>query len=213
MAEDSHYTFREAGEFELIVRRSRFLGWAVPAASHAAAQDWVCRLRAAHPKANHHVSAWRVLATGQSLEHRFDDDGEPGGTAGRPILQVLAGRSLVNAAVIVVRYFGGIKLGAGGLVRAYGETAAKAADAAVTTEIIPQLRLRIVVPFEHIATIESWAQRSQVAIAARTYEPEPGWTVLIPAVEEAPVRALLTDLTHGTARIEPVGEQGPGDSG
>ncbi len=209
MAGDSLFRICSPGTHELIVRKSRFLALAAPAESHEAAQVLLAGQRAGHPKANHHVSAWRIADLGGEgsprIEHRFDDDGEPGGTAGRPLLQVLEGRSLVGAAVVVVRYFGGIKLGAGGLVRAYGEAAAHAADAARIEEIIPKVRLRLTVPFDHLAAVETWAQRHGIEIEQRDYQPEPCWTVVIPASEEAQARAVLRDLSQGTVRIDRVG--------
>lgn len=211
MAPESLFRIRTPGRFELLVRKSRFLAWAAPVATHEAAQALLAARRAAHPKANHHVSAWRVAdlaAEGPPvIEHRFDDDGEPGGTAGRPLLQALEGRALVGAAVIVVRYFGGVKLGAGGLVRAYGEAAAKAADDARIEAIIPKVALRVTVPFDHLAAVETWAQRPGVEIEARDYQPEPCWTVVIPSSEEPRVREVLRDLTQGAVRIEREGRR------
>jgi uncharacterized YigZ family protein len=106
---------------ELVIRKSRFLGCVQPVAGRAEAQAVVARLRAEHPGAAH--VCWALLAGGQSAAN---DDGEPGGTAGRPMLEVLRHQQLEGVLATVVRYFGGVKLGAGGLVRAYTDAVAQA---------------------------------------------------------------------------------------
>ena len=106
---------------ELVIRKSRFLGCVQPVAGRAEALAVVERLRAEHPGAAH--VCWALLAGGQSAAN---DDGEPGGTAGRPMLEVLRHQQLEGVLATVVRYFGGVKLGAGGLVRAYTDAVAQA---------------------------------------------------------------------------------------
>ena len=106
---------------ELIIKKSRFIGCVQPMADRASAQAVVDALRQQHPGAAH--VCWALLAGGQSAAV---DDGEPGGTAGRPMLDVLRHQDLEGVLATVVRYFGGVKLGAGGLVRAYTDTVAQA---------------------------------------------------------------------------------------
>lgn len=106
---------------ELSIKKSRFIGCVQPVADRAAAQAVVARLKAEHPGAAH--VCWALLAGGQSAAN---DDGEPGGTAGRPMLEVLRHQDLEGVLATVVRYFGGVKLGAGGLVRAYTDCVAQA---------------------------------------------------------------------------------------
>lgn len=127
---ESHGPAREGfGESE--DRGSRFLAWVFPVQNEEEFQARLAALRAEHPKARHHCWAWRLLDA-----YRFSDDGEPGGTAGRPLLQALEAARLEQAAVICVRYFGGVKLGTGGLVRAYSLAAAAAAAAAGRARIV-----------------------------------------------------------------------------
>jgi len=106
---------------DLIVKKSRFIGCVQPVVDRAAAQAIVDSLRIEHPGAAH--VCWALMAGGQSAAN---DDGEPGGTAGRPMLEVLRHHDLESVLATVVRYFGGIKLGAGGLVRAYTDSVAQA---------------------------------------------------------------------------------------
>lgn len=124
------------------VRGSRFIVDIAPATSDDEARGEVKRVAADFPDASHHCSAWRLVSP--QIE-RANDDGEPSGSAGRPILAQLAGRNAVNAVAIVTRYFGGTKLGVGGLVRAYGGATGEALDA---TTLVPWIA-ETVFEFEH----------------------------------------------------------------
>src|SRR5689334_14462556 len=121
-------TLERSTSLEQIIKKSRFVATAAPVANEHAAKDFI----AAHsdPGANHNCWAWRV---GQN--YRCSDDGEPSGTAGKPILQAMDRLSLDNVAVVVTRWFGGILLGSGGLIRAYGGTAAACLRAGTLIEI------------------------------------------------------------------------------
>jgi len=121
---------------ELLVKKSRFIGCVQPVADRAAALEIVAGLRAAHPGAAH--VCWALMAGGQSAAN---DDGEPGGTAGRPMLEVLRHQQLEGVLATVVRYFGGVKLGAGGLVRAYTDAVAQALLGAARIERVAQRTL------------------------------------------------------------------------
>lgn len=105
---------------EIEIKRSKFIAYLIPVTSF---ENTLQRLKEEHPKARHFVSAFTRINTYDQLEQGSSDDGEPKGTSGKPTLAVLNGEQLVNCAIITVRYFGGIKLGTGGLVRAYAESA------------------------------------------------------------------------------------------
>src|SRR4051812_41080368 len=115
---DRYLTVARAGVHESEIKRSRFLCAVAPAGSEEAAQDFVRRVRKEHPTASHNCFAYVIGPDGRL--HRASDDGEPGGTAGTPMLQVLLGREVRDTVAVVTRYYGGIQLGAGGLARAYG---------------------------------------------------------------------------------------------
>lgn len=121
-------TVRGHGIAEIIVKKSRFVAQTTMAESEEEARDFIDRVKAEHKGATHNVSAYRVGKS--SVIERFDDDGEPSGTAGLPVLSVIIKEGLVDVVVVVTRYFGGILLGARGLVRAYGEAAKEAIHAA-----------------------------------------------------------------------------------
>ena len=127
---------------ELLIKKSRFLGCVQPVAGRAEALQVVERLRAEHPGATH--VCWALLAGGQSAAN---DDGEPGGTAGRPMLEVLRHQHLEGVLATVVRYFGGVKLGAGGLVRAYTDAVAQALLQAVKLTLQRTLQFACRVPY------------------------------------------------------------------
>jgi uncharacterized YigZ family protein len=158
-------------DHELIIKKSRFIACVQPMADRAGAQQVVARLRAEHPGAAH--VCWALLAGGQSAAV---DDGEPGGTAGRPMLDVLRHQDLEGVLATVVRYFGGVKLGAGGLVRAYTDSVAQALLKAEKVAIVRQRQLRCAVsyPMEGLvrrelelagAVLEQVAHGEQVSFA------------------------------------------------
>ena len=128
---------------ELVVKKSRFLGCVEPCADRAAALARVAALRAEHPGAVH--VCWALLAGGHSAAN---DDGEPGGTAGRPMLDVLRHQGLDGVLATAVRYWGGVKLGAGGLVRAYTDCIAQALLTAEKIERVAQVELGCELPYE-----------------------------------------------------------------
>ncbi len=128
-----YLSFAGQGQAEFTERGSRFIGICAPVSGENAAKDFLAGVRKQHPDASHNVFAYR-LRDGAA---RASDDGEPSGTAGAPVLDVLTRRELLDAVLVVTRYFGGTLLGAGGLVRAYSHTASLAADAAGIAELRP----------------------------------------------------------------------------
>lgn len=155
---------------ELLIKKSRFLGYIHPVPDRAAAQAIVARLRAEHPAAAH--VCWALLAGGQSAAV---DDGEPGGTAGRPMLDVLRHQDLEGVLAAVVRFYGGVKLGAGGLVRAYTDTVAQAL---LTVEKVPIVRytaLRCTLPY----ALEGLLRRELAAAGAELLEVAHGQEVSV----------------------------------
>lgn len=151
------FTLAASYHSDLSVKKSRFIGCVQPVADRAAAQAIVEALRSEHPGAAH--VCWAVMAGGQSAAN---DDGEPGGTAGRPMLEVLRHHQLEGVLATVVRYFGGVKLGAGGLLRAYTECIAQAVAGATLVALVRQRRMQCAVPY----AIEGLLRREIVAAGA-----------------------------------------------
>ena len=123
---DGYRTVRNAAEAAFTERRSRFIGYICPVQTEAQALEFIARIRKKHPDATHNVYGYILREQNKT---RYSDDGEPQGTAGLPVLQVLKNEQLTDVAVVATRYFGGVLLGGGGLVRAYTHTAKIAVDA------------------------------------------------------------------------------------
>lgn len=142
----SRLTLERPWSHELEVKHSRFVARAAPVAGPEEALAYVQAVR--DPQATHNCWAYRV-----GSQYRFSDDGEPSGTAGRPILSAIEGQGLDGVVVVVTRYFGGIKLGAGGLVRAYGSAASECLRQAPKRVIVPRVRCALEAPFEFSNTL------------------------------------------------------------
>jgi uncharacterized YigZ family protein len=151
------FTLAEPVHSELVIKKSRFIGCVRPVADRTAALAVVASLRAEHPAAAH--VCWALMAGGQSAAN---DDGEPGGTAGRPMLEVLRHQEIEGSLATVVRYFGGVKLGAGGLVRAYTDAIAQALLDATLVPLVRQRSLRCAVPY----ALEGLVRREMAAVGA-----------------------------------------------
>lgn len=145
-------------ENELNIKRSRFLCYMSRISSEEDARSFIDSIRQLHPTARHHCTAFRYQVEDEVRE-RSNDDGEPAGTAGRPMLAVLNGHNLVNVCAVVVRYFGGIKLGTGGLVRAYGDSVTgayqRAEDSNRIVKRMPTQLWRVECPMADIGRWES----------------------------------------------------------
>ncbi|MBD9492702.1 MULTISPECIES: YigZ family protein [unclassified Ensifer] len=177
------------------VKKSRFLAFAAPITDEQAAKDFL----AAHsdPTANHNCWAWRI---GQA--YRFSDDGEPSGTAGKPILAAIDGQELDRVAVVVTRWFGGILLGSGGLVRAYGGTAALCLRAAEKIEMIETVRATVALDFSDMALIKARLLARDVAIINESFTDKgPVLTVELRKDEAEAILAMVLDLSRGKAVV------------
>lgn len=143
----------KASECEEIIKKSRFIGIISPCPSERDALLLLKKLHEQHPAANHIVYAYRIQ-TPDGLVCRFYDAGEPSGTAGKPIFQHLEGKQLINLIVVVIRYFGGVKLGAGGLTRAYGNVAKQAIESAEITDYIEMANLTLTLEYNQLQMLE-----------------------------------------------------------
>ena len=178
------------------IKRSRFIAVALRADDAQAALDGLAEVR--DPSATHNCWAYRV-----GDAYRFSDDGEPAGTAGRPILSAIEGQGVDRVMVVVARHFGGVKLGAGGLVRAYGGTAAECLRTAKRVELRPRARLRVAIDFGDVGALYPLAERAGAVKLAERYD-ENGVIVEL-ELDAAAADALesgLRNATRGNARIE-----------
>ncbi len=164
------FSLASPAHHELIIKKSRFIACVEPVTGRDQAQLRVAQLKAQHPDAAH--VCWALLAGGQSAAN---DDGEPGGTAGRPMLDVLRHQDLQGVLATVVRYFGGIKLGAGGLVRAYTDAVAQALLAAEKIPVVKRIHLACSVPY----ALEGLVRREVELAQAELLEVEHGSVVTL----------------------------------
>jgi uncharacterized YigZ family protein len=143
----SYQTLKRAITARLEIKKSEFIAYAYPVTSREQAMFHVEQLREQYPDARHFCWAYIIGDPDNTTSAGFDDDGEPSGTAGRPILNVLQHKSIGNVIIIVVRYFGGIKLGAGGLTRAYAGSAQAAVDEMTLNPYVPMAQIQILAEF------------------------------------------------------------------
>lgn len=199
-------TVRGSGEHEIEIRRSRFIGAVAPVASTAEARAFAAARRTAHPTARHHCFAY--VTGGADRVEKASDDGEPSGTGGAPILEVLKKRELMDVAAVVSRYFGGVLLGAGGLIRAYGQAAARAVDTAGVVELRPAALITVTVGYEHAGRLESELREAYPIHAVRYGAPGGvALDVAVPEQELERFRSRLADRTAGAATAERVGTE------
>ncbi|MEB2484181.1 YigZ family protein [Burkholderia multivorans] len=179
---------------ELEIRKSRFIAHAIPVEDREAAMQALQQLRDAHPTATH--VCWALLAGGQS---GMSDDGEPSGTAGRPILEVLRHHDLDGVLGAVVRYYGGVKLGAGGLVRAYTDAIASALLDAERVARIRHTRFAIEIGYPDEARVRRWIEQAGYELADSAYGMTVRLVIRLPETAEAGAKTALFDLTQGRA--------------
>lgn len=190
------FTLQATATFEQDIKKSRFRAVAGPIAGEQAARDFV----AAHsdPAANHNCFAWRI---GQV--YRFSDDGEPSGTGGKPILQAIDGQALDGVAVVVTRWFGGILLGSGGLVRAYGGTAAACLRTMDKIELVVRVEARVTCVFSDLALVKArLAAAPGVRIDnERFIDTGAELAVALPEKSADTITRMLVDITAGRATV------------
>ena len=189
---------KQCSEAEYTVNRSRFIGRCFPVESEEAALCLLGDIRKKHWDATHNCFAYRI---GENAAARFSDDGEPGGTAGKPIMDVLTGRELTNVLCVVTRYFGGILLGAGGLVRAYSKSAADAVTKAGVVSYLPGTVLDIPMDYSRYGALEGFiranAEVRNVAFAQNV--------VVTVAVENTNLLKFMKEVTERSdGRCTPV---------
>lgn len=182
-------------EFVQDIKKSRFIGQAAPIGSEEDAKAFLAKV--SDPAANHNCWAWRL---GQA--YRFSDDGEPSGTAGKPILQAIDGQDLDGVMVVVTRFFGGILLGSGGLVRAYGGTAAQMLRAAEKREIIPLITGECAVSFSDLALVKARLTAIPHLVLAESFTAEGvDLAVTLRQGDEDQAIRLVRDLTSGRSEL------------
>lgn len=151
------------------VERSRFIAWLCHAPDVAAFDAMLAEARRTHPSASHHCSAYIAGPPGEQQAIGFSDDGEPGGTAGRPMFQVLEGAGLGQIGCVVTRYFGGTKLGTGGLARAYAQAVSRGLEALPRRQAVERTTLKLGVDFAGEAEARAWLESHDAPVEHAEY--------------------------------------------
>lgn len=200
-----YVSLARAGEAEIEIKRSRFIALAAPVAGEDEAKSLLAVVRERHRAANHNVFAYRV-GLGTPVE-RASDDGEPAGTGGRPLLEILSRRDLRNAIIIVTRYFGGTLLGAGGLLRAYSQAGAAAVAAAGLARYAERALLAVTVDYPLWGKVEYELGRRGLATRGVEYAERVTARVLVDPAGVAALTAAMRDLTAGRAVVGDEGRE------
>lgn len=200
MALKAYKTLLRRGEDSFVINKSRFIGYGCPCESEAEALDFLAEIRAKHRDATHNCYAYIIGANMGVM--RYSDDGEPGGTAGMPIIEVMKARGVTNCAVVVTRYFGGVLLGAGGLVRAYSQGAAAAVNACGVGVMHPTARYLMEIPYPMLNRMDFFLKSEPVIVEDKAYTDVITYTLIVRADDEAGFLARLTDMSEG--RVEPL---------
>lgn len=190
------FTLSAPCELLEVISKSRFLAKAAPVSTPEQAQAFI--QAASDATATHNCWAWKI-----GNQYRFSDDGEPGGTAGRPMLTAIEGQDFDRVVVVVIRWFGGIKLGTGGLARAYGGTTAKCLQAGERSELIARARCRCHCRFAELALLKARLADLEALVDAERFDAE-GATldIALPAANRASLARLLADLSRGRSELQ-----------
>ncbi|KKO44319.1 IMPACT family member yigz [Arsukibacterium ikkense] len=191
-------------EHQLTEKNSEFLSFLLPVASRDDAMNAVNQYRERYRAASHVCWAYIIGNTRQPETQAFSDDGEPTGTAGKPMLHVLTEQELGNSLAVVVRYFGGVKLGAGGLVRAYSAAVSQAAALAQTTRVEPQVQLVISIDFALEAKTRQLLSQLGGQLLATDYSQQVQLTVSLPMAAADDFGNQLQNISSGSAAVHPV---------
>ncbi len=187
---------REAHD-AFVVNKSRFIGHGCPCETEEEALAFLARMRVQYRDATHNCYAY-IIGPNMGVM-RYSDDGEPGGTAGMPIIEVMKARGVTNAAVVVTRYFGGVLLGAGGLVRAYSQGAAAALNASGVGVMHPTARYLMEVGYPMLSRMDHYLKDAPVRVEDKAFTDVITYTLTVRCADEADFLARVRDLSEGTA--------------
>lgn len=199
----NYYTVSEAAEASFIEKRSEFIGYIAPVKTDEEAVNFINTIKAKHRKAKHNVYAYILRKDNIS---RYSDDGEPQGTAGVPVLDVLQKRGLTDVCVVVTRYFGGILLGGGGLVRAYSHAASLACDAAHTMDMCLCHRLKICTDYGMYGKLTYILPNFETITVNSDFADSVTLELLVLSKKLSALISEITEITNGSAEITDCGD-------
>lgn len=194
-----------ASEIDLEIKRSHFLGLAARTTSEAQAREFIASRRALYPDARHHCSAFIIANPGATPTERSNDDGEPSGTAGKPMLEVLRGSQIFDVTVVVTRYFGGTLLGTGGLVRAYSQATAQALEQLSLCRRSQQYLWQLCAPVAEAGRIEAELRAGGANIVQTRWESQATIELASAVANPTELAALVANVTRGQGQLEAAG--------
>ncbi|MBS4942420.1 MAG: YigZ family protein [Actinomyces graevenitzii] len=194
-----------ASEIDLEIKRSHFLGLAARTTSEAQAREFIASRRALYPDARHHCSAFIIANPGATPTERSNDDGEPSGTAGKPMLEVLRGSQIFDVTVVVTRYFGGTLLGTGGLVRAYSQATAQALEQLSLCKRSQQYLWQLRAPVAEAGRIEAELRAGGANIVQTRWESQATIELASAVGNPTELAALVANVTRGQGQLEAAG--------
>lgn len=197
---NNYYTVKHKAESELIIKKSRFIAHVAPVSSVAEAEDFILPIKERHKEAAHNVYAY--LLGDKGLCQKASDDGEPSGTAGKPILELIKNKTLQDVVIVVTRYFGGKLLGAGGLIRAYGQCASQGIQAAVEVEKILHRHMKIVVDYSQLGALQRKIESLELPLEGIDYADMVTINVLVKFLEAEKQKEMFVNMTNGQAVVE-----------
>jgi len=195
-----YLTVKGSGESEIMIQKSRFLTYVNRAETEQQAQAFIEEIKLKHKSANHNCSAY-LIGEHDSIQ-KANDDGEPSGTAGFPMLEVLKKQGLKDTVVVVTRYFGGIKLGGGGLIRAYGKATTEGLKTAQIVERRLHFLMKVSVDYTWLGKVENEIRSSDYPLLRIDYAESVELFLYVPVPKEAIFVEWITELTNGQANIE-----------
>lgn len=198
-------TDTSASEIDLEIKRSHFLGLAARTTSEAQAREFIASRRALYPDARHHCSAFIIANPGATPTERSNDDGEPSGTAGKPMLEVLRGSQIFDVTVVVTRYFGGTLLGTGGLVRAYSQATAQALEQLSLCRRSQQYLWQLRAPVAEAGRIEAELRAGGANIVQTRWESQATIELASAVANPTELAALVANVTRGQGQLEAAG--------
>ncbi|MBY0573565.1 MAG: IMPACT family protein [Undibacterium sp.] len=190
------YQLQTHAHAEIEIKKSRFLGQLYPVTSRNEAQALLTRIRAEHPNAVH--VCWVLLCEGDS---GLDDDGEPSGTAAKPIYNVMVHKDIFNVLAVVVRYWGGTKLGAGGLTRAYGQAISEACKSANLVPIITMCEIKLALAFSEESALRRLCEQNAVLVVEVSYQDKAIFSLSMPSKLGENFKHKLQDFFRGTVQF------------
>lgn len=200
----NYLTVNPEGTKEIIIQKSRFIGYVSRATTEEQAQTFIQKIKKKHHDATHNCFAY-IIGEHDQIQ-KANDDGEPSGTAGVPILEVLKRQKLKNTVVVVTRYFGGVKLGAGGLIRAYSRTTAQAIKATGVVKRQLMQSFDITVDYTLIGKLENELHQSDYILAETEYLENVTFTIHVKQAEIDTFKKWIIDLTSDQATVTKLGQ-------